>query len=48
MTKISYTYSLVDDLEKRVTLTEVALQEVTLLLTDFRREGMPFYFAYVY
>ena len=33
---------LVDDLEKRLTLTETGLEGVNLLLSDFKREGMQF------
>ena len=33
---------LVDDLEKRLTLTETGLEGVNLLLSDFKREGTQF------
>ena len=43
--QIKCTHFLVSDLENRVTLTEVTLDGVSLLLTEFRKEGMQFPFV---
>ena len=39
---------LVDDLEKRLTLTETGLEGVNLLLSDFKREGTQFRVVWIH
>ena len=39
---------LVDDLEKRLTLTETGLEGVNLLLSDFKREGTQFWVVWIH
>ena len=46
--QIKCTHFLVSDLENRVTLTEVTLDGVSLLLTEFRNEGTQFLFVCFY